>query len=259
MTGRRRERQLLAAGVGAALLALSPAASAQWLGLGSGASKAGPGELSGGEGLLLFVLGGAATPGLIYAGVEAVEPKVDSGSRNTYIAFTAIGGALGTAGAIYMPFLEGNGPTFGYTLVTGLFWSMAGAGIGGLPQPRFLHASWSGAWAGASTGLGTVAAYRAILSLAGRDDFRGGAGAQLTLGLLGAAGCAVDAAYSDGTERWFTVGCSLVSFAAAVHGTVLLYRRDPPLRGQAAAAGLHALPVPWMDRGARGVALAGTF
>jgi hypothetical protein len=193
------------------------------------------------------------------AGVEAVEPKVDPHSRTAYIAFTAVGGAFGTAGAIYLPFLEGNGPTFGYTLVTGLFWSMAGAGMGGLPQPKFIHAAWSGAWAGASTGLGTVAVYRAVLSFAGRDDFRGGAGAQLILGIMGAAGCGLDAAYSGGIERWFTLGCGIVSLAAAVHGAVMLGRRDPPLRGQALRAGFHALPLPWMDRGAGGLGLAGTF
>jgi hypothetical protein len=98
-----------------------------------------------------------------------------------------------------------------------------------------------------------------VLSFAGAADFQGGAGAQALLGAMGAAGCGVDAAYSRGTERWFTLGCGIVSLAATVHGLIVLGRPNPPLRSQRVTTAFQARPVPWMERGAAGMALAGTF
>jgi len=199
-------------------------------------------------------LGGSAA--MVYAGVTATLVDRPTKSNAPYVGFTIGGGVVGALGSVYLPWVDQGTPSFGYTFVTGLFYGMAGVGIGGLAGPKDLTAP----WLGGSIGLGTAAVYRGVLSFAGEDDYVGGAAAQLTLGLLGTVGCGLDAIFVPGTERWVAVGCGGVSLLAAIHGGVMLGKPDRPQRAAPRRrAGVRAVPVPWFQKDAGGLALAGVF
>lgn len=247
-------RGVVAIAASAALLASASPASAQFFSFSSG-TPAPPGELDGGSVLLLMLAGTAATTPMVYAGVVATTTHRPTKSKTGYIGLTIGGGALSVLGSVYLPFVERGSPSFAFTLVTGLFYSMAGVGIGGLAGPSDLTAP----WLGGSAGLGTAAVYRGILSLAGQDDYHGGAAAQATLGLLGGLGCALEAIYERKTDRGIALGCTGVSLLAAGHGFILLSRPEKPRDPATKTAHVRALPVPWFQPSAAGVVVAGVF
>jgi hypothetical protein len=235
------------------LLLRAAAASAQFFTFPS--TPAEPGELSAQEVLLLTLAGTVASGGMLYAGVEATT--VDRPTRPTaaHAGFAAAGGTFAVLGSIYLPWVGWGSPSFAYTFVTGLFYSMAGVGIGGLAAPSDVTAP----WLGGSIGLGGAAVYRGILSLAGQDDYRGGAAAQLTLGLLGSLGCGLEAIAVQGADRSIGIACSSVSLLAAIHGGVKLTRPDRGHDTARRSPGVRAVPVPWFQPSAAGVAVAGVF
>jgi hypothetical protein len=254
MAGTLGQRCAVAAILGAFAFACPATASAQFFSFPT--TKAPPGELSGTDVLFITMAAtGAAVP-MVYAGVLATDVDRPPKSNGAYVGFTIGGGVLGVLTSVYLPWVEYGAPAFAATFLDGVFLSMAGVGVGGLARPADLTVP----WLGGSIGLGTAAVYRGILSFAGQADNRGAAAGQLTVGLLGAVGCSLNAIFQGGSERWVAVGCGGVSLLAAIHGGVMLGRPDRLAHPHARKrGGFQALPVPWFQAHGGGAALAGQF
>jgi hypothetical protein len=158
---------------------------------------------------------------------------------------------LAMASTIALAFTDQEDTVF-FTPMGGPFWSMAGVGLGRIISPS-VHAT----WLGGAMGLSFFAFERGLMAQTGAADRPAASIMQATWAGIGGAGCIVDAAYSGGAERWAGIGCGVVSALTLAHGVtraalgVTYGRKSSPSRA--------LVPVPWAQRDAAGMALAGVW
>lgn len=247
---------LLAGSLAAAAIALPKPASADWISLSPSPSSSNPppkpGYLTNSERFILWLTATGMAAPMIYAGVfaGANEEPPDDSKRD--LGFSLGGLGFGTLLVAFLPTIDPGEPLFTYTFVGGMTFGMAGVGLGGAfsSSPRSLLL-------GGSTGYTSVALLRMALSLAGYADYRSGAAAQLTLGIIGATGCLASTVGAEGSDRSYGYGCGVAAGIATLHGMIMVARRDPPWPKKEKPAAFF--PAPWVGRNEAGVAIAGAF
>ena len=225
----------------------------------SGKSHAGPGELSAGEGVVLAVLLAAAYVAPAFTIAEVSRNPPHAIPRGAAIGLTAAGGTVGLVTAAFVPSRRSDAALFMYSFTSGFSLGVAGAGVGGLVGP----ADWRAALLGPSAGYVLGATTTAVMALARGGSSQGLGGTAMAVGGVGTLGCFAIAAggFKRGVEGYGGLGvaCTTLGALSFLVGLAELMSPSTAPAAPAAPAPPPWTPIPWVKRGAAGVAIGGAF